>query len=154
MQGSDFVECLKKFPTINKHFQGVFAIDTLPKRLKHRHFCICNTDPHYLKGSHWLVFVNCEKNKYEVFDSLGIDENKQILLKTYCKFNTKELIFNETSFQEKDSDSCGPYALYFIFHRLFNFDISFYELLNDIFEHDLNLNEAAVKTFFSEIVNK
>ncbi len=44
MQGNEFFQYFEKFPYLNKHFRGIFAIDTIPKVLKYREFCICNTD--------------------------------------------------------------------------------------------------------------
>jgi hypothetical protein len=59
------------------------------------------------------------KESIETFDSLGIDYDKESMLKQYCKFKVKNLIVNETPFQSLQTDSCGLYCVYFIINRYF-----------------------------------
>jgi hypothetical protein len=88
----------------------------------------------------------------ECFDSLGLNENKLHNLKTYCQFKgISKIDYNETSFQKDDSDSCGLFVLYYIFKRMFNLDLTFEEILEDIFENDKNLNELNVIKFCKNI---
>ena len=77
MQGSEFVEYFEKNPILKKQFKGVFAIDTLPKSLKYRNFCICNTDKSSGNGFHWFCFLRSSKETIECFDSLGINKEKK-----------------------------------------------------------------------------
>ena len=83
MQGFELSNFLDHFPMLKKHNIGIFAIDTLPKTLKFRHFCICNTDVNNGNGIHWFCFLKNSKNTVECFDSLGINEEK---LETLQKF--------------------------------------------------------------------
>ena len=149
MQGFEFLEFFDYFPFLKKHFKGVFAIDTLPKKLKYREFCICNTDSSEGTGIHWFCLLRNSKKSVECFDSLGISTEKKNILISQCKFyGIDELEFNETQFQKNDSDTCGHFVIYFLFERMHNLDLSFDTLLSEIFEsEDTNLNENRVKLF-------
>jgi hypothetical protein len=152
MQSSEFQKYFDCAPVLKDHFIGVFSIDTLPKTIKYRQFCICNTDVQSGSGKHWICFLRSHKNSIELFDSLGVDEQKKTLIKTFCKFRVKELIFNESQFQSSFSDTCGLFVIYFLFERLFNLDISFEDLLEEIFHADLLMNENQVKDFCDHIL--
>ena len=60
------------------------------------------------------------KNSVEVFDSLGVDQEKENTLKLYCKFKVNHLIVNETAFQSTTTNTCGEFCLYFIINRYEN----------------------------------
>ena len=79
-------------------------------------------------------------------------EKKNLLLK-YCKFqNTKDLEVNLTQFQSTNSDTCGFFKLYFLFHRMHNLDLDFETLLAEIFDvENLEQNEAEVKSFCNSL---
>ena len=119
----------------------------MPKTIKWRHFCFCNTDVKSGTGKHWICFLKSHKDTIELFDSLGVDNDKYVLLKNYCKFPVSKLIFNETSFQDKTSDTCGKFVLYFAIERMHNLDLSFEEILHDIFEEKTKINEEKVVLF-------
>jgi hypothetical protein len=153
MQGSDFEQYFVTFPFLKKHFLGVFSIDTLPKSIKYRHFCICNTDKSTQVGQHWFCFLRNHNSEIECFDSLGINEEKKENLKKYCCFNRmKELIFNETAFQTQTSNTCGLFTIYFIFQRMHNLDLDFDEFLDDFFDTNESLNEIKVQEFCDSIL--
>ena len=86
---------------------------------------------------------------FEIFDSLGSTEEfvTQFLRKQKRK-GTRE--FNTTRVQAQDSEMCGKYCLYFIIQRIFNDDLDFEELLNEIFEANTAKNEVLVEEFFVE----
>jgi hypothetical protein len=117
MQGNEFSTYFEKFSGFKKHFVGVFSIDTLPKTLKYRTFCICNTDTKDGPGKHWICFIKSEKLNVECFDSLGISNEKKDLLLKHCRFNAKNVNFNLTQFQKSDSITCGLFCIYFIIER-------------------------------------
>jgi hypothetical protein len=117
MQGVEFQNYFEKFPELKKHFIGVFSIDTLPKRLKYRTFCISNTDKHTGLGKHWICFVQVDNSTIECFDSLGVTREKKILLEQFCHFKTKSMNFNITQFQKSDSSTCGLFCIYFLLER-------------------------------------
>ena len=138
---------------MNKNSIVLFLFkDTLPKTIRLRQFCFCNTDTQSGKGKHWLCFIRSHKNYIELFDSLGINSEKNLLIKNYCKFNVKEIVFNESQFQESTTNSCGLYVLYFAIERMHNLDMSFEEILEEIFESNLKDNEQKVKQFCEDII--
>jgi hypothetical protein len=116
MQGHEFQRYFEKFPEINKCFIGIFSIDTLPKKLNYRTFCICNTDVQTGTGKHWICFLRSDKLSIDCFDSLGVTSEKKQLLLKYCHFKAK-LNINLTQFQESDSITCGLFCVYFIIER-------------------------------------
>ena len=155
MQGFEFHRYLNALPLLKKHFKGIFSIDTLPKFLKFRQFLICNTDVSTGAGIHWFVLIRNSKHGIECFDSLGITAYKKDQLEKYCKFRSiQELEFNETQFQSTNSDSCGLFAIYYICQRMHNLDLSFQEILEEIFEDKSEeQNEELVQQFCSNIEN-
>jgi len=155
MQASEFQKYFEKFPFIKKYFLGIFAIDTLPKLIKYRHFCICNTDKSTESGQHWFCFVKNSNYELECFDSLGINEEKKQKLVNFCSFrNVKELKYNETPFQCDDSSTCGLFTIYFLIERMHNLDLTFYEVLEEIFDEDKLKNEKKVEQFCNNILEE
>ena len=149
MQGFEFHQYIDAFPMLKKHFKGIVSIDTLPRYLKLREFLICNTDLSSGSGQHWFILLKNTPTSLECFDSLGISTEKKALFEKYCKFRgIEELEFNETSFQPLNSNSCGLYALYYIIQRLHNLDLSFQEILEEIFDDkNKEKNEQIVQEF-------
>ena len=148
MEGSEFQKYFNHYPHLKKYFVGTFAIDTLPKSLKQNHFLIFNSDTSDKKGQHWLALYK-EKIIIYCFDSIGIDNNKKLLLEQYCKIkNVEEIHFNETQFQLLTTDTCGKFVIYFLIQKAYNKDLTFNELLEDIFKASPNQNELLISKFF------
>ena len=83
-----------------------------------------------------------------MFDSLSVDADKLNNLKIYGKLKgIKTIKYNESSFQTDNSDSCGLFVIYFIWQRMFNLDLNFDQILEEIFVADNDLNELKVKEF-------
>lgn len=97
------------------------------------------------EGSHWFVVFNFD-DTFEVFDSLG--GNQSFITSNVPEFG-KFLEFNSTAVQSKDSNICGKFCLYFIINRLENLDLHFDEILNIIFNSNLNENEKKVNDFLN-----
>ena len=152
MQGFEINNFLDNYPELKKYYKGIFAIDTLPRQLKYRHFCICNTDKSTGVGIHWFCFLRNSKKTIECFDSLGISQEKRIILRKHCKFlGIDEIEFNETQFQASDSESCGFFTIYFILERMHNLDLTFETLLAEIFDPESEeINERKVKKFIAD----
>ncbi len=153
MQGYEFEKYINTFPSLKKHFCGVFSINTLPKRIKYRQFCICNTDTSDGSGQHWFCLLRNAQTEVECFDSLGMTTEKKKNLEKYCVFKgIKEINFNETIFQNSETNTCGLFTIYFIIERMHNLDLTFEELLEDIFEDNTLVNEEKVKKFCNNIL--
>ena len=153
MQAVEFDQYFNYYPFLKNQFVGVFAIDKLPKSLKIKKFCICNTDFSSGTGKHWFVLIRTSKNIVECFDSLGVSSEKRLLIEKYCHFRgISELLYNETQFQQSDTNTCGLFCLYYIFERMHNLDLSFNELLEEIFDgQNKVLNETSVNEFCREL---
>ena len=151
MQGTEFLEIFKHFKHFKELYAGCFSSDNLPKSIKTNHFIVINTSPSNTEGAHWYCIYKPHQSKIEVFDSLGIDSTKKTFLINSVKFRgIKEVEWNKTIFQSSSSMSCGKYVLYFLFQRLYNQDVHFKDLLDEIFVNDIERNEQKVEKFYSD----
>ena len=101
-------------------FKGVFASDQLSKEkdIQTRSVYIVNVDTHDQKGSHRLsIFV--EKDQCEVFDSYGLPLHWYIPFPfvTWVFKHYQDVSSNVEQLQGTDSNTCGHYALFFLFAR-------------------------------------
>ena len=148
MISNEFSEKLNSFPNIKKQYLGVFSIDTIPKKVKKNQFFICNTDVSNGPGQHWFCVFKEHPKILECFDSRGVNEQKKQKLMSVLKLKgIKEIKINKTSVQSETSSSCGNFVLYFLIHRFHNQDLTFEDLLNDIFVESTTFNEESVKQF-------
>lgn len=155
MNGQQLIDIINSSNSAKTYFKGIFSINTLPKKLTIPSFIICNFDLDKNPGSHWFCLFKTCKTNLECFDSLGLNEQKQNLLGQYCSIqNTNSLIYNKTPVQSSLTSTCGKFALYFAFHRLHNLDLSFTELLNEIFNDNIDNNELEVIKFFDHHGNE
>ena len=152
MQSTQFEKYFNFFPYLKKYYVGTFAIDKIPLNLKQHHFFVFNSDTSDQSGQHWLCCYKEDKIIY-CFDSIGIDEQKKQMLESFFKHfkGVKEIHFNETQFQTSTSATCGQFTIYFLVQKSFNKDLSFQELLEEIFQKDSTKNELLVKHFFDKV---
>lgn len=149
METSEFAHYFCKVPHLKNHFIGVFPIDKIPKNFKNKTFFVCNIDPSYKKGSHWIAFIKVQKGECEIFDSLGTKIDQ---LYPFFKFTDKvKFVYNTTPVQSKESILCGKFVITFIVQRMLNQSIEFYELLEDVFSSDLTKNDFIVNKFCDEL---
>ena len=100
-----------------------------------------------------LTYFNIKREAIEVFDSLGVNEEKLNNIKQYFKFRgIKTLEYNESKFQSETSESCGLFVIYFLIERLYNLDLTFDDILEDIFDINSALNEDKVIRFCENIL--
>jgi len=153
MQGSEFSHIFERFKHMKELYAGCYSSDNLPRAIKTNNFIIINTSPSESAGKHWFCIYRPHPSKLEVFDSLGIDSDKKNVIINSCTFNgITEIEWNKTIFQSGHSISCGKYVLYFLFERLFNQDISYKDLLEEIFVENIEKNEQKVEEFYSEFL--
>lgn len=111
-------------PVTNSAFQGVFARDTLNEISKKPKLIICNTDPSYKKGEHWVLFYFNE-NSVDFFDSLGRDiyyyGNDFV---NFVKRFVTQYEFCEERLQPLKSSLCGHYCLFYAYFRCLGFSMS------------------------------
>ena len=153
MESSEFAIYFKKFPIVNKLFDGTFSIDTIPITLKLHHFIICNTDLSSGLGKHWFCLLRRSRNEIECFDSLGItEEKKKVIIQAVKIRGIQKLLINSSPVQLPTTDTCGKFCVMFVLERLHNFDMDFDELLNAIFSDDCSQNEQILANFFDDII--
>ena len=151
MLSTDISEFFSKFEHLKKYWLGTFSIDLLPKRIPPNYFLICNTDTSEGPGKHWFALYRASKKNLECFDSLGVTNEKQNILKSIGFQGIEKIIFNESQVQPNDSTWCGQFAIFFLFERLHNLDFKYHDLVNILFTHNLNHNQQNVEAFFDEI---
>lgn len=152
MQAHDLLKYFEKFPNLKTNFLGFYAIDTLPHKLKYRHFFIGNTDKSSGEGIHWFCCIKVKPKTIELFDSLGINDSKKQFYLTHLQFTNIELEINRTQFQPNDSVLCGKYVVYFLINRLFNLDLPLKVFLKSYFTDKLDENDSEVTQFCNEIL--
>ena len=121
-----------------KAFHGVYSMDQLPFAVPHYpFFMIINTQAHNLPGAHWIsVFIDVSR-RGEVFDSLALPL-RQPLSRWLNQF-TRSIKRNKLTYQHPLSDSCGAFAVYFVFHRLHS---------HVTFSASYPVNERKVRDFY------
>ena len=101
----------------NQYFDGIFSIDTLSEINTKPRLIICNTDPSYKAGQHWVLFF-FKDNSVDFYDSLGKDIQECgpefiTFIQNYCN-NFKECIGRT---QPNNSSLCGVYCLYYSYAK-------------------------------------
>ena len=128
-------------PITDSDFDGVFSSDLLEDIVVKPKLIICNTDPSYKEGKHWVLFY-FDKSTVEFYDSLG----KSIKdYNSFVKFGKKYAIdFMESNCrtQPKNTAICGELCLYYSYYRCNGYNMEF--ILNKM----QNVNEVV------EFVNK
>lgn len=148
MQTSDFNVFVDKFPFLKDHFLGVFALNTIPTRMKAKSCLIFNLDKSNEEGSHWLALIHTKKNYYELFDSLGVKIEQ---IRPFLKFSKPILLYNTGVFQSSSTSTCGLYSLYYIVHRMMNINEDYEEMLQEMFSINIIENEQKVFSFFKNV---
>lgn len=97
------------------YFQGVFALDKIPKVVKKKPaIFVFNTDPSNLPGTHWVA-VHMTKNRSEFFDSFGRKPDGRVL--TFLKNNSNSFSYNSQQLQSPFTSVCGFYCCLFLLYK-------------------------------------
>ena len=99
-------------PICGSSFQGVFSIDTLPRN---PHLLICNTDPSYKPGRHWIADYVDQRGRGEFFDSFGRPPDKHF--ERYMNEHCVNWTFNDKQLQSVISSFCGHYCCFYCVFR-------------------------------------
>ena len=131
MNSNELNYAMAKMLGINsKDFRGVFASNQIPSKTLRAPFgFIVNNEPSNLPGQHWVAFFKGHENgPLLFFDSYGL--KARTISKHFKRFlDSKELIIqNKIPFQNINTDICGQYCLYFLYHCFKGF--SFAEILS------------------------
>ena len=123
-----------------KVFNGVFSIDTLPKKFKPGIY-IVNTDKSGNPGIHWICLLKMQSNEsVEYFDSYGRGPYHPEIL----HFIGKNFKYCERQLQSLFSSTCGQYCCFVAHQRAVG--KSFKEILNT-FCRDPEINDAFVNDY-------
>lgn len=147
MQSNEFEIFIDKFPCVKKHWLGVFSLNTIPSSVPPTSCLVFNEEPDHLFGSHWIALVRTHGSEYQLFNSLGC---KFETIEPWLKFKKPIYSYNKEAFQLPTTNTCGLYCLYFIVHRMMSLELSYKELLSEIFEINTEKNEHLVRTFWTE----
>jgi len=142
MDGYTIQRILLGEPHTKKIFVGVYAADTLPRRLgRAPALLVANTHCSHLPGEHWVAFyIDCHR-RGEYFDSYG----RPPVVKSHRDFlqrNCTTWKFNTMCLQSVGSTVCGHYSVTYLLHRAHNFTLV--EFVNDFFSGDTEKNDCIV----------
>ena len=112
------LQCMaRREPLTASQFEGVFAADQIPKRVRsYPAGMIINTDPSHLPGEHWLALYFPSAKEVEFFDSYGFPP--VVYGDHFAKaLKDKQVTRNRKSLQSANSNVCGYYCLFFLYHK-------------------------------------
>lgn len=113
MNSNQIKHILKCNTTTRNHFSGVYSINTLKNIKTKPKLIICNTDPSYNPGKHWILFY-FHDNIVDFFDPLG--KKPEVYGKKFICFMKKyaakyEICYTRT--QPALSNLCGHYCIWY-----------------------------------------
>ena len=106
------------------YFDGVFSSDMLEDIVMKPKLIICNTDPSYRKGEHWVLFY-FDNEIVEFYDSSGMSILKY---KNFIKFGKRyALKYKESTCrtQPSNTDICGEMCLFYAYYRCKGYNMDF-----------------------------
>lgn len=149
MDGVTLDTLMKKDKHVAPLFEGVFASDTLPRRLHKRPaLLIANTDPISQPGQHWVAFFIDKNGEGEFWDSYGMPP----LVKNHRKFLDrlcKKWSHNPTSLQSLDSNVCGEYCVLYLVHRAHGYTLR--SFVKKWFTSNPKKNDQVVRHMFKRM---
>lgn len=151
MNTNQITKLLKSKDIIRPYFKGVFAIDTIPKKIDTLPTSIViNLDTSKKPGSHWVVVYLSEYGKNEYFDSYGFKPIHYRILKLLGD----NYLYNASQLQSFITTVCGQYCIFYIWKKCNNWSmekiINFFS--NNCFQNDYLVNEI-IETYFDVNLN-
>jgi len=120
-------------------FQGVFSCDTLPPNPR---LLVCNTDPHYMPGTHWIAISVDSRGQGEYFDSYGLEPAP--VFRDYMNRHCRRWTYNRVKLQSILSRFCGHYCCFYCVYRASGFNMS---RIVSLFANDTTFNDVLVHSF-------
>lgn len=146
MNGIELDTLMTQDPHVAPYFVGVYAADTLPRRLhKAPALLICNTDPIGKPGTHWVAFHIDENREGEYWDSYGLPPyvpQHRHFLNRLCRTWT----YNHMQCQALDSQVCGEYCVLYLVHRAHGHSLA--SFVKRLFTSDTEKNDNTVRQLF------
>lgn len=149
----DIQKALKSHKFTKKYFQGVFAINTTPKKVKSKPaLYVINSDNSDKPGQHWLAVYFTSNGCGEFFDSYGRSPAKYPEIKRFLKYNSKCITHNNKQLQSLFTGVCGQYCCMFLLHRCKGKSMkNFIKLFNIKKQFE---NDAKIKKYFKKEFSK
>jgi hypothetical protein len=125
----------------------VCSIDQLKSLSDEPKAIICNNQPSYQSGMHWVCFYRADKNScVEFFDSFAM--SLSFYGPEFIQFvqnSGKTLRVSNFQYQSNVSDLCGAYCLNFLIHR--SKGLSFDQIVTEFSTSDLDVNDRIISNF-------
>ena len=158
MNTEQLLKCIRQDSLLRKYCVGVFALDTVPRKIIERPACfIVNTDPVSKPGTHWFAVFLLENSSApsglslagEYFDSYGrVEVAPAAAVETATKSGL--LRPNTVRIQGPLSSACGQYCLYYLCHRVRGREMR--DIVND-FSTNYVLNDLCVTEYVNRNFN-
>ncbi len=103
---------------------------------------ICNTDPHYKPGTHWIAIYVDKWGRREYFDSFGMEPTA--VFKDYMNNLCRYWTFNPKQLQSVLSSFCGHYCCFYCVFRSSGYDM---RKVVSMFTSDTAFNDVLVHNF-------
>ena len=118
----------------------VCGLDQLPK--KGGGYVIANTEPSYMRGSHWVCLYTPRRGMPEYFDSSGNMPLPQ--MEVYLTRYAPKYKKNTRRVQDYGTDTCGEFCVYYVKKRREGWS---FKKIMDSFSEDLLFNEVLVSLY-------
>ena len=105
----------------NSDYSYPVSVYQSSKPIHQSYFCIVNSDPSSMAGTHWLAAFldnSFPSRTLEFFDSYGSPPDNY-LIPVEC--NRYKVVYNKKSLQSYSSTACGHYCLLFLYLRILIF---------------------------------
>lgn len=117
MNSTEINFILKTLSQTKHIFMGVYACDTLPKKvIKRPALIICNTHPIHKSGEHWISIYISKNKTAEYFDSFGLPPNNKYII-NFLERNCKKYVYNKQMIQSLFSNYCGQFCIMYAFFK-------------------------------------
>ena len=148
MKGAVIEDILRQ--KCGKHFIGIFPRDRLPASLPPYRplLIVCNTDPHYKPGQHWIALYIGTRGRGKYFDSFGI--YPPLIFSSFFNKNCSEWIYNSKRIQSVVSTFCGQFCIFYCLYKQLGYELK--DIVACFHTEDTALNDVIANTFFSLIV--
>lgn len=140
---------LKQCNETKRYFAGIYAINEIPRvNKKIPSYILVNTDISSGPGEHWLVLFFPNKDKVEIFDSLGQNphEYNVELVKTLSLNSRISIEYTNKRLQSLQSNVCGAHTLFYCYKKCQK-KLGLANLINRHYSNNFDYNDCMVLRF-------
>jgi hypothetical protein len=146
-------QILRSLAKTKNIYDGCHPCDNLPYIKNFPRAIISNLQPESMRGNHWVGIYLISEYKVLYFDSLGSKPNKCIT-QYFKKYNYKTIIYNNFRFQNFLSDTCGAFAIMFIYYLANKPDQNSFERFLNLLKSQCDPDYFIKNVFYNLIKNK